>query len=343
MIVLSSVGLDPPKLRRTALFVVSIGFPVIAAAMLAEWPMVLVGAMIAMVLCFADDDGSLPARLTMLAQVCAGMAAGGIAGHLLGGYSTLFWPLFLAATFAAGWLFRAPRGLQLAARVGAIALSIVAGLSEVAAPELELIGATVAVCALSRVVDHLLFGPLPRDPAGAPAPGPATTAQSLRFALVYSAVAGLGLWIGLTLDPTRAIWVSTTTLVVMQADAGANYRRIVGRILGTVAGVMAALALTAVLRTPPALCAAMVAVAAFLPHYVRTRYWLHSALIALLVLLAYALATAAGTGNGNMSALFIERLTDVSLGAILALIGTAVAFPHQVDGDCDGDDKGPPQ
>jgi uncharacterized membrane protein YccC len=74
----------------------------------------------------------------------------------------------------------------------------------------------------------------------------------------------------------------------------------------------------------------MVAVAAFVPHYVRKRYWLHTALIALLVLLAYDLATAAGSGDDNMSVLFIERLADVSLGAILALIGTAIAFPHRV-------------
>jgi hypothetical protein len=84
-----------------------------------------------------------------------------------------------------------------------------------------------------------------------------------------------------------------------------------------------------------------VAVAAFLPHYVRTRYWLHSALIALLVLLAYDRATAAGSGNGNMSTVFVERLAEVSLGAIL--IGTAIAFPRRVDGDADGDDRGPPQ
>jgi hypothetical protein len=339
MIALSSVGLDRPKLRRTALFVVNIGFPVIAATALAEWRMVLAGAMIAMVASFADDDGPLSARLAMLALVTAGMAAGGIAGHLLGGYFPLFWPLFLAAAFAAGWLYRAPRGPQLAARVFAIALSIVPGLSQVTASELELIAATVAVCALSRAIDHLLFGPLPRAAGGAPPAGPTTSAQPLRFALAYCAVAGLGLWIGLTLDPVRAIWVSTTTLVVMEPDAGANYRRVIGRILGTVAGVIAALALTAVLRTPAALCAAMVAVAAFLPHYVQTRYWLHSALIAVLVLLAYDLTTTAGSGNVNVSSLFVERLADVSLGAILALIGTAIAFPHRVD-DVDGDDKG---
>jgi hypothetical protein len=40
-----------------------------------------------------------------------------------------------------------------------------------------------------------------------------------------------------------------------------------------------------------------------------------------------------------MSSLFVERLADVSLGAILALIGTAIAFPHRVD-DADGDDEG---
>ncbi len=338
MIALPTAELDRPTLRRTALFVVNIGFAVVAAAVLAEWRMALVGAMIAMVLSFADDDGALRARLAMIALVTAGMAAGGIAGFVLGVSSILFWPLFLASAFAAGWLYRAPRGPQIAARAFAIAFSIIAGLSAVTGPEVELMGAVVAICVLSRAIDHLLFGPLPRDGAP-PGAGPATTTQWLRFALAYAAAAGLGLWIGMTFDPTRAMWVSTTTLVVMQADAGANYRRIVGRIVGTFAGVIAALPLTMALRTPAGLCTAMLVIAAFLPHHLRRRYWLHTALIALLVLLAYDLATAAGSGAGNMSMLFIERLADVSLGAILALIGTAVAFPHRVDDVADGGEE----
>ncbi len=140
MIALRTAELDRPTLRRTALFAVNIGFAVIAAAVLAEWRMALVGAMIAMVLSFADDDGALSGRLAMLALVIAGMAAGGIAGLLLGISSKLFWPLFLAAAFAAGWLYRAQRGPQLAARVFAIAFSIIAGLPTVTGSETRIDG-----------------------------------------------------------------------------------------------------------------------------------------------------------------------------------------------------------
>jgi hypothetical protein len=34
-----------------------------------------------------------------------------------------------------------------------------------------------------------------------------------------------------------------------------------------------------------------------------------------------------------------ERLADVSLGAVVALIATAIAFSHWVDGGAAGDDK----
>jgi hypothetical protein len=67
MIALSTAGVAQPKLRRAALFVVNTGSAIIAATVLAEWPMALVGAMTAMVLAFADDDGPLSARLAMLA------------------------------------------------------------------------------------------------------------------------------------------------------------------------------------------------------------------------------------------------------------------------------------
>jgi hypothetical protein len=313
-------------LRRRALFVIAIGYAVVLAVVLAQWQMALVGGMAAMVLSFSDDDGPLASRLGMMATATVGAIAGGIVGQIVG-VSALFWPLFLVAAFAAGWLYRGARRPQLGARVFAISLSIIAGAPTLTAGELELLASVLAVCTLARVIDHLLFGPLPGD-AGARSPGaPSSTAQWLTFALVYAACATVGFAIGFAIAPARAIWVSITTLVVMQPDDAGNYRRILERVAGTVVGVLAAFVLTLVLRTPDELAAAMVVVAALLPHPLRRRYWLQTALIALLVLLAYAAATAAGSDHDSMTTLFVARLADVSLGAILALIGTAIAFP----------------
>ena len=167
----------PPNLltvRRTVLFVVAIGYAVVLAAVQAQWQMALVGGLTAMVLSFSDDDGALSGRLAMLAMVAAAAVAGGIVGHLVG-VSALFWPLFLAAAFAAGWLYRAGRRRMLAARVFAISLSIIAGAPTMTAGELARLASVVAVCALARVIDHLLFGPLPRDAAGRSPGAPSIT------------------------------------------------------------------------------------------------------------------------------------------------------------------------
>jgi hypothetical protein len=312
--------------RRTALFVAAIGYAVLLAVVLAQWQMALIGGLTAMVLSFSDDDGAMSSRLSMLAIVAAAALAGGVVGRLVG-VSTLFWPLLFAAACAAGWLYRSGRRSQLAARVFAISLSIIAGAPTLTDGQLELLASVVAICALARVIDHLLFGPLPRDAAGRSPGAPSTTAQWLTFALVYAACATLGFAIGYALAPTRAIWVSITTLIVMQPDGARNYRRILERVAGTVAGVLAAFALTLLLRTPDELAAAMVVVAALLPHHLRRRYWLFTGLVALLVLLAYAAATAAGSDHDSMTTLFVARIADVAVGAILALIGTAIAFP----------------
>jgi hypothetical protein len=319
-------------MRRTALFVVTIGYAVMLAVVLAQWRMALVGGMTGMELSFSDDDGPLASRLAMLAMVATAAVAGGLVGHLVG-LSPLFWPLFGAAAFAAGWLYRAARGPQIAARVFAIAFSIIAGVPMLTEGTLGLIASIAAVCALARVIDHLLFGPLPRDAAARSPGAPTSDGVWLTFALVYAACATIGFAIGLAIAPTRAIWVSITTLVVMQPDDGRNYRRILERVAGTVAGVLAAFAATLVLHTPGELAAAMIVVAALLPHQLRRRYWLHTALIALVALLAYAVATAAGSDRDSMAALFVERLVDVAVGAGLALIGTAIAFPPWRQGE----------
>jgi uncharacterized membrane protein YccC len=187
-----------------------------------------------------------------------------------------------------------------------------------------------ATAVLTRMADQRLFGPLP--PAQRPPPaGPTTALGWARFALCYTAAAAAGLWLGQVLSPDRVIWVAATTLVVMQADARSNYRRIVERIVGTFLGVGAAWVAIAALHTPAALIVTIVAVTVLVPRHTPTPYWLLSGLIAALVLLLYDLGD---QGRLFDPRLFAERLQDVLLGSVLALIGTALAFPHRV-GDRD--------
>jgi uncharacterized membrane protein YgaE (UPF0421/DUF939 family) len=98
-------------------------------------------------------------------------------------------------------------------------------------------------------------------------------------------------------------------------------------VVGTVTGVVAAYGLTTIVRSPWSIAAGVLILAALVPHHLQHRYWLHTALIALLILLAYDLAA---LNLAELHGLFTERLQDVLLGAGLAVIGTVAAFPRDV-------------
>ena len=172
-------------------------------------------------------------------------------------------------------------------------------------------------------VDYLIAGPLPRQPA-VPLQPPSGHGGWLRYALAFAGAATAALWIGQALDPTHTIWVVATTLVVMQADAPLSYRRIVERIAGTFAGVAAAWVTTGS-QSIALISVCVLVVAPLIPHHLANRYWLHTALIALMILLAYDLAE---LNSESISKLPLERGIDMLLGCAIALVGTAAAFPR---------------
>ena len=192
---------------------------------------------------------------------------------------------------------------------------------------------------LGRSLDHFVFGPLPSVATGAPPQVPEGHLGWIRYAVAYAAAAAASLWVGLTLEPARAIWVVTTTLLVMaQPDARASYRRIVERIAGTVLGVVAAWAISGLVHSEWLICAAIVMVAPLIPHHVGQRYWLHTALVALMILLAYDLVDLHAGGIGD---LLTERLKDMLLGCAIALVGTAAAFPRPFVAEPQEEDEDP--
>jgi uncharacterized membrane protein YccC len=143
----------------------------------------------------------------------------------------------------------------------------------------------------------------------------------------------MGMWIGSSLDPTHRSWIVITTLLVMLPDANASYRRIVERIAGTFAGVVAAWAITVTTHSPIVLSLTILVIAPFVPHHVGARYWLHTALIALVIMLAYdltelSLQAAEAASPEAMADLLMERMKDILLGCAMALVGTVAAFPR---------------
>lgn len=309
-------------LRRAVLFLVGIGGPLCAGIALNQPAGALLGATAGMILCFADDEGPLRRRLKVLALVTCGIGLGGGTGLLLHGFPWPLWMLFAGATFASGYILGVGKAPTLAARFGAMALVVTSGAPAFLPVEAAFAGGTLALVVLSRIADHLLAGPLPQQP-GRPRRVPSGGWN--RFALAYAAAATASLVLGVAIDPGRALWVVVTTLVVMQPDARASYVLIVQRIAGTVIGVTAAYGIASVLRSPWAIGSVLLAVSPLIPHHLHQRYWLHTALIALLILLAYDLAA---SDPRILHGLFTERLEDVLLGSGLALIGTVAAFPR---------------
>jgi hypothetical protein len=322
--------IDAAHVRRGALFLINIGTPLLVGAISGQSLAALAAVIVGMLFGFADNDGPLLSRLRLLVLDAGCIAAGGVLGYLSRSNAAVLWPLFVAITFAVGLAARTGREWLLAGRHTAMAFVVAVAIPTFSLLEVYYLVGVLLLAALSRTVDHLIAGPLPRQP-GAPLQLPSGQAGWLRFALAHAGAATAALWLGGTLDPTHTIWVVTTTLVVMQPDSRASYRRIVERVAGTFAGVLVAWVITVGLHSSVVICACILLVAPLIPHHLTNRYWLHTALIALMVLLAYDLAEL----NQGIAQLLPERVIDMLLGCAMALVGTAAAFPRTAVAELD--------
>jgi hypothetical protein len=313
--------------RRAVAFSIGTGVPAIFGLWLHQPGGLLVGVITAMTFAFADDEGPLSRRFISLGRAAAGVVLGGAIGHLLGGYGPVFWVLFVVSAFGAAWLNRAGKSAHIGARLAVMALAISAGTPDMSLAEVWFVAGALALTILLRLADHAIYGPLPASTLPPRPAFPESERFWLRFCSAYAAAAALALWLGLRVDPLHAIWVAITTLVVMQPDDRSNYRRILERVVGTAAGVVAAYLLTRWAHSAPLMVALLFITAVLLPHHMPVRYWLHTAAIALLVMLAYDLASEASDGASRFGAgLFSERLVDVLVGCAMALVGTEVGF-----------------
>jgi hypothetical protein len=325
-------AIDTALLRRGALFFVAIGAPVIVAVLRGQPEAAQLGAVLGLTLAFADNDKDLPRRLRLLFVDGAAIAAGAVVGYLVRGTPSALWPLFVIIAFATGLSARRGRETLIVVRHVAMAFAVAGTLLSFDARDIWYSLGVLVLNAVARALDSWWFGPLPLVTA-TPMQRPSGHGGWLRFACAYALAATMAMWIGGSLDPTHRSWIVITTLLVMLPDANASYRRIVERITGTFAGVALAWAITVVKHSLIVLSLTILVIAPFVPHHVGARYWLHTALIALVIMLAYDLAelsvqTVQSASPEAMADLLMERVKDILLGCAMALVGTVIAFPR---------------
>ena len=323
---LAALVLRPSEawLWHSVLFVLNIGVPVLFALAQNNARAGVVGAVAGLLFSLADNDKPLGQRLGLLARTTLVLLAFGTLGHWLGGYNALFWAAFAALTVATASL--SVRGSLHAAtlRLGALALIAMAGMPQAGASTVTMLLIVASVAALTRTVGAWLFPNAPAISAVAARDFQAEDGTELRFCLAYAGSAAIALALGSVAGLAHPMWAATTVLLVMQPEAKSSYDRIVQRFFGTFVGVLAAAIIISLLHTTQVLVACVLVLAFFMPHAISRNYWLQSALITLMILVLYDLAVA---GQHFDARLFSERVLDVLLGCLLALIGTLLSFP----------------
>ncbi|WP_461030996.1 FUSC family protein, partial [Streptomyces sparsus] len=143
----------------------------------------------------------------------------------------------------------------------------------------------------------------------------------LRHALGLAAVVPVGQLLGARLAPEHGYWVALTVVMVLRPDFSQTFERGSARLVGTVAGVLVAGAVLALLRPDPYLSAALAVVSVFALYLLmRTGYTVVSACTSAYVVFLL------GVVGQEWGRIVPERIELTLVGGALALLSYPV-FP----------------
>ena len=286
-----------------------------------------IGAGFALFHTLSDAEGTLAMRLHAIGWASAFMAFGSLSALLLSGQPVAIVSAFCVLTFVAGVLSWAGLPFLRAPRFGVVIFCVVLASDLQSVPVLvTLLIGTTAIAATLVSIEHWLAPDVGRTPYATFTIAWRTINDNryttFRFAVCYVGASAIGWTAGRAIDEIHPTWVAVSVLVVMWPDWQKSYQRVLQRVFGTLIGAGVALLIAPRLDDPRYLTLLIVALFCFVPYGVRRNYWLHCALMALVVFLATDLAS-----RGSVNRLAVEeRVLDIMLGCAIAIVGTLFAF-----------------
>lgn len=327
-----SLAINPggPPWHRGLVAMGNIAMAIVMAYLLKQPSAAYLAVGFALFFTLSDAEGTLAMRMHAIGWSAAFLALGSISALMLMGHPIEIVVAFCILTFVAGVLSWAGLPFLRAPRFGAVIFCFVLASDLQSLPlALSLLAGTGATAALLVALEHVI------------APDQARTEYSTltvarrriaanrytvyRFALCYVIATAIGWSAGRAIDETHPTWVAISVLVVMWPDWQKSYQRVLQRVFGTVVGAAIALVAAPRIEDPRVLIAIIVGLFYFMPFGARRNYWLHCALMALVVFFSMNLATEAGFTRHAVE----ERVADIVLGCSIAILGTLFAFRKQ--------------
>jgi Fusaric acid resistance protein-like len=275
-----------------------------------------------------DFGGPLRARGSTIVAGLVVIVLCGVLGHALSrNHVGQIATVFVLAAGAGAVYTTAPRVLQIV-RYGIVAFLITSVFIQIGLNRLPSLGLGAAVPFGVAWAQERLLGADPQLRPGALALEARRLALSrppadLRFTLCYGAVAALGLITGEALHLQRPYWVTVTTVFAMQPESAETVMRTFQRVGGTLIAVPVTIGVLNIGQAPWVLML-IIAVSAFLiPLAAARNYLLSSATTVVFVIGALGLVY---LSQGGAVSLLWLRFYETSIGAALAIVGTAVSY-----------------
>jgi len=322
---LFQIGSAPLAFAMTLRAAAAVGLPLIGFVAAGNLKAGVIGGATAMLVTLSDIGSTRRARIATMSAALAAILIGGTIGDKFGVTTYADETIVLLAALLAGWVASSHPAIATVARFGALATAAGVGMQmdQDAYPAI-ILGGISAIA--SAVVTHTLSGLRPdenpmdwraglrRALAGAGA-GP-------RYALCYAGAAALALLLAERIGITNAYWATLTTIMVMRREGMESLGLVLHYMAGTLVGIPIAALLFQVVEQPVVIALLATAFAAS----VRVALSLNPALgftaFTVFMLLAIDLALQDQAVPPNLLAV---RLYDVTIGCVLALLGTLAA------------------